>query len=92
MNKINLKVRFRNPMFIAQLIASIFIPILAYAGLTAQDLTSWPILGGVLLNAISNPYVLMLVVLSVYNTLVDPTTNGFKDSSLALRYEKPKKG
>ena len=38
--KLNLKVRFKNPVFIAQLIISIFTPILAYAGLTAQDLTS----------------------------------------------------
>jgi phi LC3 family holin len=92
MNKINWKVRFTNPMFIVQLIASIFIPILAYAGLTAQDLTSWPILGGLIIDAISNPYILMMVAVSAYNTIVDPTTNGFKDSSLALRYEKPKKG
>lgn len=38
--KLNLKVRFRNPVFIAQLVLSIFTPILAYAGLTVQDLTT----------------------------------------------------
>ena len=36
-----LKVRFKNPVFIAQLILSIFTPVLAYAGLTVQDLTTW---------------------------------------------------
>jgi len=37
----NLKIRFKNPVFIAQLFLSIFTPILTYAGLTFQDLTSW---------------------------------------------------
>lgn len=41
----NLKVRFKNPIFIAQFILAILTPILAYAGLTLQDLTSWPALG-----------------------------------------------
>ena len=47
----NLKVRFKNPVFIAQLILAILTPILAYAGLTVQDLTSWQALGEILLGA-----------------------------------------
>ena len=88
---INLKVRFKNPVFIAQLVLSILTPILAYAGLTAADLTSWPALGHILLGALQNPYVLGLVVVSVWNALNDPTTAGMADSKLALTYEKPKK-
>ena len=41
----NLKVRFKNPIFIVQIILAILTPLLAYMGLTAQDLTSWAILG-----------------------------------------------
>ncbi len=86
----NLKVRFKNPVFIVQIILAIFTPLLAYMGLTAQDLVSWPILGEVLLNAIRNPYVLVLIIISVWNALNDPTTSGVKDSALALSYQKPK--
>jgi phi LC3 family holin len=89
--KINLKVRFKNPMFYAQLILSVLTPILTYLGLTATDLSTWSILGEVLLKAISNPYVLSLVALNVYNTLVDPTTKGFGDSEQALTYDTPVK-
>ncbi len=89
--KINLKVRFKNPLFYAQLILSILTPILAYTGLTTADITTWAKLGEVLLQAVSNPYVLSLVTLSVYNALVDPTTEGFGDSENALTYEEPKK-
>lgn len=86
----NLKVRFKNPVFIVQLILAILTPLLAYAGLTMQDLTSWTILGNMLLDAIKNPYVLGLIVISVWNALNDPTTAGLKDSKQAMTYNKPK--
>ena len=76
MGKVNFKVRFKNPVFIAQFILAILTPILAYAGLTMQDLTSWGALGSILLGAIKNPYVLGLVVVSLWNCLNDPTTPG----------------
>lgn len=89
--KINWKVRFSNPVFIAQLVLAVFIPILAYMGLTAQDLTTWGMLFSLLFEAVSNPYVLVLVVVSVYNSITDPTVSGLSDSKQALRYNKPKK-
>lgn len=86
----NLKVRFKNPIFIAQFILAILTPILAYAGLTMQDLTSWQTLGQLLLGAIKNPYVIGLIAVSIWNALNDPTTAGVKDSAQAMTYQKPK--
>ena len=88
---INIKVRFRNPVFIAQLILAVLTPILAYAGLTMQDLTTWKALGDLLLGAVKNPYVLSLVVVSVFNAITDPTTAGVKDSDRELTYDYPHK-
>ena len=85
----NIKVRVKNPVFWVQILLSILTPILAYAGLTAQDLTTWDKLGEVLIMALSNPYVLGLVALSVWNALNDPTTKGITDSKRAMGYEKP---
>ena len=87
----NLKVRFRNPVFIAQLILAVLTPVLAYAGLTVQDVTSWSALGNLMLSAAQNPYVLGLVVVSVWNALNDPTTAGLGDSERAMTYEVPNK-
>lgn len=87
----NLKVRFRNPVFIVQLILAILTPILAYAGLTLQDLTTWGALGNLLMGALSNPYVLGLIAVSVWNALNDPTTAGVTDSAQAMTYQTPKK-
>lgn len=87
--KINLKVRFKNPVFIAQLVMSVLLPILTYMGLTVESLTSWSILGNALVEAVKNPYVLGLVIVSVWNAVNDPTTKGVGDSSNALTYTKP---
>lgn len=86
----NLKVRLKNPVFIVQILMSILLPILTYMGLTVENLTTWSTLGGVLFEAIKNPYVLGLVAVSVWNALNDPTTKGLKDSANAMTYTKPK--
>lgn len=89
--KINWKVRIKNVNFWVQVFLAVFTPILAYAGLTTEELTSWRTVGELLLGAISNPYVLSLVVVSVYNAITDPTTAGIFDSTQALSYNKPKR-
>lgn len=90
--KINWKVRAKNPVWWVQIGMSILTPILAYAGLTASDMTSWEALFDMVLNAVKNPYVLGLVFVSVWNTVNDPTTAGVNDSKQALAYNTPKKG
>ena len=84
MNKINWKIRLKNPQFIAQVVMSILLPILAYANLTVADLTTWKSLGDLIVGALSNPYCLGLTVVSVYNAIVDNTTPGIKDSERVL--------
>lgn len=86
---INWKVRLKNPLWWAQIVLAIITPILAYLGLSAEDLSTWSALGDVLLQAVSSPYILAMVVVSVYNAITDPTTTGFADSKRALTYDKP---
>lgn len=86
----NWKVRARNPHFKAQVFLSFLLPILAYMGLTLEDLTTWGALGRVLWDAVQNPYVIMLATVSVYNAVTDPTTKGIKDSELAKTYDTPR--
>ena len=86
----NWKVRLRNPVFWVQIVVSAFAAVLAYAGLTAADLTTWESVGALLCNAVRNPYCLFLVLSSVWNAVNDPTTKGVADSERArkLRYAK----
>ena len=86
---INWKIRVKNVSFWISVALAVFTPILAYMGLTAQDLTTWSALGNMLLNAIKNPYILLMVGVSVYNAIIDPTTTGITDSANALTYTEP---
>lgn len=88
--KINWKIRIKNPLFWVQVILAILMPVLAYMGLTVEDMTSWSILGATLFEAVKNPYVLGLVLVSVWNAVNDPTTSGISDSDLAMSYTSPK--
>lgn len=89
--KINWTVRFRNPQFWVQVAISIFIPILTYFGLEASDLTTWGTLFSLLGRALSNPYVILMIGVSLFNSVIDPVTKGIGDSKRALTYEEPKK-
>ncbi len=88
--KINWEVRIKNPYFWIQIGVAILMPILAYLGLAVEDLTTWGKVGQVLLEAVLNPYVLGLVVVSVFNAIQDPTTKGLSDSENAMTYTEPK--
>lgn len=88
--QINWKVRIKNPLFWVQVFLAILMPILAYLGIAMEDLTSWAVLGETLFEAIKNPYVLGLVLVSVWNAINDPTTSGLSDSNQAMSYMTPK--
>lgn len=93
MKNINWRVRFNkdNKVFILRLVAAIIIPVLAYLGLEATDLTSWGIVGQVLIDFFTNPYLIAITVFNIINLIPDPTTSGIKDSKQALTYDKPRK-
>lgn len=93
MKKINWKVRFNreNVVFISQVVISVIIPILTYFGLQASDLTTWSKVGETFIAAISNPYVVVMALVSLFNAITDPTTKGISDSETALTYTSPKK-
>lgn len=93
MKSINWKVRFNkdNITFIIRFVAALIIPVLAYLGLEVTDLTSWKLIGDVLLQFISNPFLLGLTVINALNMIPDPTTKGITDSEKALNYTEPKK-
>lgn len=77
----NWKLRFKNPYFIASLVLSIILPIVTYAGVTMQDITTWSALFELLRSAVLNPYLCATVVISIHNAVIDFTTPGITDGS-----------
>jgi phi LC3 family holin len=91
---INWKVRFnkKNITFLTRFLVAILVPALAYLGYKAEDVTSWDAVGRILVQFISNPYLLVLTAFNAFNMIPDPTTAGLGDSAQALTYETPKEG
>lgn len=89
--KINWTVRINNPLWWAQMVCAVVLPILAYFGLAWEDMTSWASIGDLLVRAVQNPVVVVSVLVSVFNALTDPTTSGVNDSKLAMSYQVPHK-
>lgn len=87
--KINWKVRFANPEFWKQIVLAVFVPLLAYYGMNWADMTTWASIGELFVQAVQNPVVVLSVVVSVYNAIIDPTTKGIGDSERALTYDTP---
>ena len=79
MNKIDLKTRFKNPIFWVNAFLSIAMPIIAYYGISAKDFTTWNSIFNVILDALKNPYVLGLALVSLWNNNINPFTKGITD-------------
>lgn len=88
---INWKVRFNNPTAIAQMVVSIFLPVLIYLGIDWQSLTTWASVGHALLDILRNPIAVVLIIVNLYMSMVDGTSTGLSDSAQALSYRKPNK-
>lgn len=87
--KINWKVRIKNPVFWWSVAVAIIAPILTALGIEWQSVTSWARLWEIICEAVNNPVIVVAIAVSLYNTLVDPTTKGVSDSERALTYSKP---
>ena len=86
---INWRVRVKNPTFLVQIAVAIVVPILAYLGMSWDDMTTWSALGNIFVEAVKNPVIIVSVIVSVWNAINDPTTTGLSDSTLAMSYTKP---
>ncbi len=82
--QINWKVRFRNPVFVAQLVCAVVMPLITGMGYEWSQMTTWATLGEVIAAALGNPVVVVAMVVSVFNLITDPTTSGISDSKSAL--------
>lgn len=89
--KINWNIRWKNPVWWGEMILAVFAPILAHAGMSWEQMTTWPAIWELLVNAVQNPVVVVAVVIAVFNACTDPTTPGLSDSERALTYVEPGK-
>lgn len=82
--QINWQIRLKNPLFIAQLVCAVVMPLITGMGYEWSQMTTWATLGEVIAAALGNPVVVVAMVVSVFNLITDPTTSGISDSKSAL--------
>lgn len=85
MNKINWKVRIKNPNFWVALIPAILLVIQQVAGIFGFTLDLGDV-GDKLMSLVYS----IFAVLAIIGVINDPTTKGISDSSRALTYDRPK--
>lgn len=92
MPQINWKVRFsrKNITFLLRFFGALALPILAYMGIRVEDLTTWPMVGGVIVDFVSNPFLVGLTIVNGLNVVPDPVVKGLSDSRKGLSYTEPK--
>lgn len=73
------KSRFSNPIFWVNTLLSLILPVLAYYGLSADHFTTWNSVFTLIKDAFSNPYVLGLAIVSLWNNVINPVTKGISD-------------
>ena len=83
--KINLKVRFKNPVFWLTVIPAVIT--FVYTVLGAFDVV--PALSQ---DVVVNIVTAIITALTTIGVLIDPTTKGVGDSKRALEYDKPSDG
>ncbi len=77
--KINWVERIKNPIFWVNTLLAIAMPIIAYYGMSAKDFTTWDSIFKAILDALKNPYVLGLALVSLWNNIINPVTKGIAD-------------
>ena len=88
--KIDWSVRFKNPTFIVSVLMAIFMPILAYFGMNWSEMTTWGAIWDLMVESVKNPVVVVAVIVSVYNAIIDPTTKGISDNEKILKNDETK--
>ena len=87
----NLKIRFKDPMFIIQLLSLVFGIIVQAVAISFDEITTWAKLGEVIRSIFANPYLLGTIIFNLavglINLFRDPTTSGINDSARAQTYE-----
>lgn len=84
MSNINWGVRLKNPVFWAQTVCAIVLPLIVGVGAQWEDMTSWVKLGETIVSGLQNPVVVVSMIVSLWACITDPTTSGTSDSESAL--------
>lgn len=86
---INWIVRAQNPVWWSKIALSVLgIPV-ASAGLEFNQITDWGTFFNVLGEAYANPFIVLMIIISLFNSITENTSKGFGDLSATKKILKP---
>lgn len=71
--------RLKNPVFLMNCLISGILVVLSYYNIQPKDLTTWGDVWKLILDTLSNPYILLQFLWSVWCAFHNPSTPGIKD-------------
>lgn len=86
----NFKVRAKNPLFWVANIVAVLVYIGGYLGVKGEDVTSWSKLFDILGDIVSNPYLIVMIIVTLITTAISYTDKGIRDTGFVNSLEKPR--
>ena len=86
----NFKVRAKNPVFWISNIIAVLVYIGGYLGVKGEDVTSWGKLFDILGDIVSNPYLIVMIIVTLITTAISYTDKGIRDTGIVQTYTKPR--
>lgn len=86
----NFKVRAKNPLFWVANIVAVLTYVGGYLGVKGTDITSWDKLFSIVGDIVANPYLIVMIIVTLVTTAISYTDKGFKDTGIVQTYTKPR--
>lgn len=72
--------RLKNPVFVVNCLVSALLVVLSYYNIQPKDLTTWGDVWQLIVETVSNPYLLVQFLWSLWCAWHNPTTPGIRDN------------
>ena len=86
----NFKVRAKNPLFWVANIVAVLTYVGGYLGVKGTDITSWDKLFSIVGDIVANPYLIVMIIVTLVTTAISYTDKGIRDTGFVKQLEKPR--
>lgn len=86
--KFNAKLRAKNPTYWIMLVATVAVSIGAQLGIKGEELTTWAKVGHLFVDIVSNPFLLVSVIVTAVTMAISYTDKGVRDTGFVQALSK----
>ena len=86
--KFNAKLRAKNPTYWIMLVVTVAVSIGAQLGIKGEELTTWAKVGHLFVDIVSNPFLLVSVIVTAVTMAISYTDKGVRDTGFVKTFSK----